>query len=73
MTALRQAINESWRQFCWYYAERNPNLESIRNEPELQGMIEETRADMADQLARVHEWEANGELAPIPKSLEWHL
>ena len=73
MTGLRQAIDKGWRQFCWYYAERNPNLESIRNEPEFQAMMEEIRADMAEQLARVHEWEANGKLAPIPKSLEWRL
>ena len=70
LTALRQAIDEGWRQFWWYYAEHDPNLDSIRNEPEFQAMMQEIRADMAEQLVRVHEWEANGELAPIPKSLE---
>ena len=70
LTALRQSVDEGWRQFWWYYAEHDPNLESIRNEPEFQAMMEEIRADMAEQLARVHEWEANGELPPIPNSLE---
>ncbi len=70
MTTLRQAIDEGWRQFWWYYSEHDPNLDSIRNEPEFQIMMEEIRANMAEQLARVHEWETNGELAPIPKSLE---
>ena len=70
LTTLRQAIEEGWRQFWWYYAEHDPNLDSIRYELEFQIMMEEIRANMAEQLARVHEWEANGELAPISKSLE---
>ncbi len=70
LTALRQAIDEGWRQFWWYYAEHDPNLDSIRNEPEFQAMMQEIRANMAEQLARVHEWETNGALAPILKPLE---
>ena len=67
LTALRQAIDEGWRQFWWYYAEHNPNLDSIRNEPEFQAMMEEVKADMAAQLERVREMERNGELELIPK------
>ncbi|MEE9158594.1 MAG: tetratricopeptide repeat protein [Gammaproteobacteria bacterium] len=70
LTTLQQAIDEGWRLFWWYYAKHDPNLDSIRNEPEFQIMMEEIRADMAEQLARVQEWVANGELAPIPKSRE---
>ncbi len=70
LAALRQAIDERWRTFWWYYLERDPSLESIRDEPEFQAMVEEIKSDMAEQLARVHEWEAKGKLAPIPKSLE---
>ena len=32
-------------------------------------MMAEIRADMAEQLAQLQEWDANGELTPIPKSL----
>ncbi len=36
-------------------------------------MVEEIEADMAEQLARVRDWEANGELLPTPESLEQSL
>ena len=70
LAALREAIDAGWRLWWWYYLEHNPNLESIRDDPEFQAMVAEIRADMAEQLARLQEREANGELAPIPKSLE---
>jgi len=33
-------------------------------------MVEELESDMAEQLARVHEREANGKPSPIPNSLD---
>jgi tetratricopeptide (TPR) repeat protein len=71
LASLRQALDKGrwvWGAW-WYYAEHSPNLDSIRNEPEFQSMMAEIRADMAEQLAQLQEWDANGELAPIPKSL----
>ena len=70
LAALRQAIDQGWRTSWWYYLEHDLNLESIRHEPEFQAMVKEIEADMAEQLARVREWEANGELLPTPESLE---
>ena len=70
LAALRKAIDERWRTFWWYYLEHDPRLESIRDESEFPAIMEEIKSDMAEQLARVHEWEAKGMLAPIPKSLE---
>jgi TolB-like protein len=70
LAALRQALDERWRTYSWYYFEHDANLDSIRQEPEFQAMWDEVKTDMAEQLVRLHEWEANGELAPIPKSLE---
>jgi len=70
LAALRQAIDERWRTYSWYYFEHDANLDSIRQEPEFQAMWDEVKTDMAEQLVRLHEREANGELAPIPKSLE---
>ena len=77
LASLRQAMDKDWWVWMlwgaggawWYYAEHSPNLDSIRNEPEFQSMMAEIRADMAEQLAQLQEWDANGELAPIPKSL----
>ncbi len=70
LAALRQAIDEGWRSSWWNYLKLDKNLDSIRDEPEFQAMVKEIEADMAEQLARVHERQANGELAPLPKSLE---
>jgi TolB-like protein/Tfp pilus assembly protein PilF len=67
LAALRQAIDKGWRMFWWYHAEHDPNLDSIRDEPEFQAMMDEIRADMAVQLERVREMERNGELAAVPE------
>ncbi len=67
LTALRQAIDEGWRDFWWYSLKLDPGLESLHDEPEYQAMVAEIEADMAAQLARVREMERNGELEPIPE------
>jgi tetratricopeptide (TPR) repeat protein len=73
LAALREAIDGGWRRRWWYFLEHDPTLESLRDEPEFQAMVEEIEADMAEQLARVRDWEANGELLPTPESLEQSL
>jgi tetratricopeptide (TPR) repeat protein len=67
LSALRQAIDEGWRSFWWYYLKNDPILELLHDEPEYQAMVAEIEADMAAQLARVREMERNGELEPIPE------
>ena len=62
LTTLRQAIDEGWRYMWRYYLEHDPNLESIRHEPEFQAMLAEIKADMAEQLARVREMEKEGDM-----------
>lgn len=66
LAALREAIDDGWRTLWWYYLERDPNLESLHGDPEFQGMLDEIRGDIAEQLVRVREMERNGELQPIP-------
>jgi tetratricopeptide (TPR) repeat protein len=68
--ALREAIDSGWRSLWWYYLKHDRNLDSIRNEPEFQAMVKEIEVDMATQLERVRGMEREGELAPVPKSLE---
>ena len=53
LEALRQAIDNGWRALWWYWLEHDPNLDSIRDEPEFQAMVAEIRLDMAAQLERV--------------------
>ena len=67
LSALRHAIDENWRVMWWYSLKRDPNLESLHDEPEFQAMVAEIEADMAAQLERVREMERNGELEPIPE------
>jgi hypothetical protein len=67
LSTLRQAIDEGWRAFWWYFLKHDPTLESLHGEPEFQAMVAEIEADMAAQLARVREMERNGELEPIPE------
>jgi TolB-like protein/Tfp pilus assembly protein PilF len=66
LAKLRQAIDQGWRESWWFYLEHDPNLDSLREEPEFQAMLEEVRADMRKQLAHVRAMEAAGELEPIP-------
>jgi TolB-like protein/cytochrome c-type biogenesis protein CcmH/NrfG len=63
---LRISIDSHWR-WEWWMLEKDPTFEPLWNEPEFKIMMDEVRADMAAQLARVREMERNGELEPIPK------
>ena len=62
LEALRKAVDHGWRGLWWYWLEHDPNLDSIRDEPEFQAMVVEIKADMVAQLVRVRMMEASGEL-----------
>jgi tetratricopeptide (TPR) repeat protein len=65
LLALRSAIDAGWRENWWIYLEHDENLSSIRGRPEFQAIVEEVKADMATQLARVRELQAGGTLPEI--------
>ena len=65
LAALRESIDAGWRSLWWYYLNHDKNLDSLRGLPEFQAMVKEIETDMAEQLARVHEADAKGEIAPI--------
>jgi tetratricopeptide (TPR) repeat protein len=53
LAVLRQAVDQGWRTAWWFYLEHDPNLDSIRDEPEFQSMRAEIKADMAAQLGSI--------------------
>ena len=54
LAALRDAEKAGWRGPCWrYYRDFEPNLDSIRNEPEFKAVFADIERDMAQQRARL--------------------
>jgi len=66
LAALRQALDQGWRTDWRFFFHVDPNLDSIRDEAAFQAMLQEVKEDMAAQLERAREMEADGELAAIP-------
>ncbi len=71
LTALRQAVDQGWRSEWRYFFYVDPNLDSIREEPEFQAILSEVKKDMAAQLERARAMEANGELMEIPEGQKY--
>jgi tetratricopeptide (TPR) repeat protein len=67
LAALREGAANGTRLLWRFRLLYNPNLESIRDTPEFAAVIAEIEADMATQLARVHEMQRSGELTAIPE------
>ena len=63
LAVLREAIDAGWRSGWWLSLGRNPHIASLRAEPAFIAMVEELREDVAAQLARVRQLEAEGVLA----------
>ncbi len=54
LNALREAVDGGWR-WTWQWYMSNENLDSLRNEPEFQAIIERLEDDMATQLEAIRE------------------
>jgi len=67
LDTLRQAIDEGYRWLWWAQGEGSPHMTSLLENAEFKAMMDEIRADMAVQLERVRQMEANGELAEVPE------
>ncbi len=66
LNALRQAIDEGWRDGWWYSLEIDRGLDSIRTEPEFQAMLAEIKSDMSEQLGRVKSMVNEGDVCADP-------
>jgi TolB-like protein/predicted Zn-dependent protease len=64
------AVEAGWRSSWWINTETNDNLALLHDDPRYQAIVADIQSQMAEQLAQVKEWEANGELASIPKSMD---
>lgn len=53
VVALRLAVDDGWWQHWFLWTELNPNLDSIRDEPEYGAIIAKLESNMASELARV--------------------
>ena len=62
LQALGQAIDDGWRVMTWYHLKIDPNLESIRHEPEFQALREKVETELAAQAQRMRELRASGDL-----------
>ena len=53
LAKLREAEQAGWRRWWRYYRDFDPNLASIRNEPEFKAVFADIERDMAQQRARL--------------------
>ena len=62
LAALREAIDQGWRVLSWFYLDYDPNLASIRSEPEFQRLRQRIHDDLAAQAIRAEQLRASGDL-----------
>ncbi len=70
LSAFAAAVDAGWRASWRINTEMNDNLAILHDDPRYQAIISDIQSQMAEQLARVREWVANGEFASIPKSTD---
>ena len=66
LAALQRATDEGWRSLWWYYLRYDMNLDSIRDEPRFQRVLDQIEADISAQMLRVREMEKSGEISAVP-------
>jgi tetratricopeptide (TPR) repeat protein len=67
LSAFATAVEAGWRFSWWINTERNDSLASLHDDPRYQAIVADIKSEMAEQLARVREWEAKGEFVSIPR------
>ncbi len=70
LEAFATAVEAGWRISWWVSTELNDNLAILHDDPRYHEIVAGVRSQMAEQLARVRAWEAQGELVSIPVSTD---
>ena len=76
---MRIAVDEGWRGLTWYYMDRDPNLESIRDDPVFQELRDLIASDLAMQAENPQGgwmflnwgWQAGGEYEVLGDDGAW--
>jgi TolB-like protein len=67
LEALPTVSDRGWWHYWWYWLRHDPVLKTLHDEPRYQAVRSEIEAEVSEQLARVHEWEASGKLSMGPQ------
>jgi hypothetical protein len=69
LAALSEAIEAGWMTYWLDLPDRNPNFESLYDDPQFQSLLDEVRSRIAKELDRTHELASAGKLAMRPEQL----
>jgi len=69
ISTLATAVAAGWRSIWWINTEANDSLASLHDDPRYRAIIADIQSQLAEQLVRVREWEASGELTSVPTQL----
>ena len=69
LESLRRAIDTDWNGYWWDSPDQNPNLRLLHGDPAYVAMMDELKADLANQLDELRDLQQRGKLATRPEQL----
>jgi tetratricopeptide (TPR) repeat protein len=69
LAALRESIDSGWMTYWLELPDRNPNFESLHDDPEFKALLDEVRSRIAIELDKTRELASAGKLAMRPEQL----
>ncbi len=65
LAELKAAFDGGWRMRWWLWTTLNPNMASLRDDPEFLRIVADLESEIATQLDLVRDLESGGSLAPL--------